>query len=113
MLKITSITEDAKQKHTLILPSGDFLVLTISFKPLQTGWFIDELIFKDFTLKNMRICLLPNLLLPYVNKLPFGLACFSDEEREPTFQQDFSSSACTLYLLTEEEKEEYRDFLSE
>lgn len=107
MLKIDAITSDPYQKHTLFLPSGKSLSIIIYFRPLQYGWFIEELIYEEFEVRGIRICNLPNILLQFINQIPFGLACFSRDNREPTLQEDFISGASELFLLDEPEKEEY------
>ncbi len=113
MLKITKITNDAFQKQTLILPDGTSIQLTIKFVPMQLGWFITELTYGTFTLTGLRISNNPNMLRQWRNSLPFGLACFSNAEREPSQQQDFSSQASILYILTAAEVAQYEEFLSE
>ncbi len=60
----------------------------------------------------MRICNNPNMLYQWQNILPFGLSCFTQSNREPTLQQDFSSGSSGLYLLSQEECEAYRNYLT-
>lgn len=112
MLLIENITSQPFQHQTLVLPDGSVLELTLSFKDQQDGWFITELSYGDFIYRGARICVSPNLLFQFQHKLPFGLACFSQENREPTQQEDFSSGAAKLYILTNAEKEEYARLLS-
>lgn len=112
MLRIQNITTDSRQKQTLLLPDGTNFEMTLYYVPLQFGWFITELVYQDFVLRGARVCNSPNMLHQYRNQIPFGLACFSAEDREPMFQQDFSSEASKLYVLTEEEVDEYTEFLT-
>ncbi len=112
MYKIQQVTADPLQKQKLILPDGTFLTLTIYYVPMQLGWFITELVYGDFVLNGFRICNSPNMLYQWRNKLPFGLACFSKENREPTQQQDFSSGNSVMYLLSAAEVELYAEYLS-
>lgn len=112
MFLIEQVTDDSKQKRTLILPDGSQIQLSIYFIPMQFGWFITELIYKDFTLQGLRITNSPNMLHQFKNQLPFGIACFSKEDREPSQSQDFSSAASQLFVLDSDEIEEYQDFLS-
>lgn len=112
MLKIQQITEDSRQKQVLVLPDGNTVTLVIRFVPMQVGWFITSITYVDFVLNNVRIVNSPNILQQYRNQIPFGLACFSKENREPSLQQDFASGASTLYILTEAEVEEFTGFLS-
>lgn len=103
MLRINQITRDTLQKQTLILEDGSSFTLKMYFVPLQQGWFIRELTYGDFTLYGLRITVGPNMLYQWKNKLPFGLACTSVGDREPSLQDDFSSENCKLYVLTSEE----------
>lgn len=111
MLKITSLTNDPYQKQTLFLPNGETVVLYLYFRPMQFGWFIQKLQYGDFILNSVRITNSPNMLFQFMNKLPFGLGCFSKDNREPTQQDDFTSGASSLYILTEEECQAYLEFV--
>lgn len=112
MLQIDTISTDASQTQTLILPDGTSIQLTIQFVPLQLGWFITDLEYGSFTLNGFRITNSPNMLRQYRNQLPFGLACFSTGDREPSQQQDFSSQNSILYILSAAEVAAYEAFLS-
>lgn len=112
MLRINELTDEFKQKHTLVLPDGTSFTMIIEYKPLQTGWFITSLTYGEFQIYNLRVVTSPNMLHQYRNQIPFGLACFVQEDQEPMLQQDFSSSRAKAYVLTEEEVDLYEDFLS-
>lgn len=112
MFKIEQISSAPKQKKTLVLADGSQVVMEMYFAEMQYGWFIRELTYQDFTLKGLRITNSPNMLYQFKNKIPFGLACFSKDNREPMLKQDFSSGASVLYILSEEEVEEYAELLS-
>lgn len=97
---------------TLVLPDGSTLTMTIYFIPMQQGWFITNLTYQDFVLNGLRITVSPNMLNQFRNQIPFGLACFSTGNREPSLQQDFSSGNCILYLLSQAECQQYATILS-
>lgn len=105
MFIIQQVTADPLQKQTLILPSGEKVDLTIEYKPLQFGWFIKSMVFGDWSIKGVRICTHPNLLHQNINEIPFGFACYSKANVEPTLQEDFlaTTGRSTLYLLSHEE----------
>lgn len=105
MYLIEGISKYSFQKQRLILPNGDPCVLTIQYKPLQYGWFITELSYDptDFLVKGARIVVSPNMLYQYRNRIPFGLACFTKNNQEPTLQEDFGSGFARLYILSEAE----------
>lgn len=112
MFLVQQITNNPLQKQTLILDDGTSLSLTIYFRPMQQGWFINELIYGSFVLNGVRITNSPNMLNQFINQIPFGLGCFSTANREPSQQQDFSSGASNLYILNHAECVAYREFLS-
>jgi hypothetical protein len=112
MYTIQQITSDTLQKQTLTLPDGTLLVIVMYFMPLQYGWVFREITYESFTLKNIRITNSPNILYQFKNQIPFGLACFSKDDREPTLQQDFASGNSKLYILSAEEVQQYSEFLS-
>lgn len=112
MYTIQQITTDPLQTQSLVLPDGTSIQFTIVYKPLQYSWFIQDLVYGDFEIQGARICVSPNMLYQYKNQIPFGLACFSANNREPTLQDDFSSGNAQLYILTPEEVAEYASFLS-
>jgi hypothetical protein len=112
MQQITSILNYANQSQNLILSDGTSLVMQMYFSPQQLGWFITSLTYGNFTLNGLRITNSPNMLHQFRNQIPFGLACFSTDDREPQFQQDFSSGASILYLLSAAEVEQYEEFLT-
>ena len=111
MYIIQQITTDFKQQQTLVLPDGTTILFQIKFIPLQGGWFIDTLTYGSFTIHNLRICNSPNMLHQFRNIIPFGLTCFSSYNREPSQQEDFSSGASIMYLLSAAEVNEYATFL--
>lgn len=115
MYQVQNVTDDARQKHNLALPDGNVIQLQFHYAPMQFGWFIDSIIYGGgaFTLNGLRICNSPNLLHQFRNQIPFGLGVTTIGGREPTQQQDFSSQAARLFILTPEEVEAFYDYLSE
>ena len=109
---IQQITTDSNQTRTLILADGTQLTFTMYCRPMQYGWFITNLVYQSFTLTELRITNSPNMLHQFRNQIPFGLACYTAADREPSQQQDFSSGASTLYLLTAADVAAYTKFLT-
>ena len=107
MNKILQISDIPRQKITLALPNGSSFSLSIYFSTRQIGWFIDELIYESVTIKGVRISNSPNMLYQFSNKLPFGIACFSDQDLEPVIQTAFLNGTSNLYLLTAAEVASY------
>ena len=112
MLKVGQITDDYLQKQSLVLPDGSSISLTLYYMELQQGWFIRELVYGDFILRGVRISNNPNFLHQYKNQIPFGMGCFSVDNREPFLINDFLDENSILYILTEDEVVNYTDVLS-
>lgn len=110
---INQVTSDSRQRQIIALDDGTSFEIAIYFMPMQLGWFIEEIIYGEFKATCLRIVNSPNLLHQFKNLIPFGLACISNEDREPSLQEDFSSGASNLYVLTQEEMNQYEEFLSE
>lgn len=111
MNKINQITNNTRQKQTVPLPDGTSFDISIYFVPMQYGWFIEELNYQGFKITCMRIVNSPNLLRQFKNQLPFGLACISNDDREPSLQDDFKSGASNLFTISKEEILQYEEFL--
>lgn len=111
MLSIQGISADPKQKFNLILPDGSQFQMEIYYRAQQFGWFITKLVYGDFVLNELRITNNPNMLYQWQNLIPFGLACFTLSNREPTQVQDFDSGDSNLYVLTQAEVLEYTRYI--
>lgn len=112
MRQILQLTSDAQQLMTFDLDDGSSVSLSLYFSPMQLGWFIREISYNDFVLDGVRICNSPNFLHQYRNQIPFGIACISMGDREPSLQQDFSSTNSKLYVLTEADLQTVEDFFT-
>lgn len=108
---IKHITNAPKQELSILLDDGTSFLIEVHYMPLQQGWFIVRLEYKEFILRGLRICNSPNLLHQFKNILPFGLGCISSEKREPMLQFDFSEENSKLLVLTEEEVDQYQELL--
>lgn len=112
MKTIEQITTEPLQKQTIVLDDGSTVSFVIAYVPMQYGWFFREIIYKSFKVTNIRVTNSPNILHQFKNQIPFGIACFSEENREPFLQEDFSSGTSKLYLLSLEETQDYAEYLS-
>lgn len=112
MLKVNGLSDYSKQNLTLVTTDGENIVMAIEYKPQQKGWFFTELSYGDFTINNMRITTGPNIIRQFKNKVPFGICVVTNENQEPTEQQDFASGRSKMYVLTAEEVQQYEDYLN-
>ena len=95
----------------LLLPDSTTVSVTLYFAPQQFGWFFTNITYNTFVLNYLRVVNSPNMLLQFQNQIPFGLACYSTNNREPSQQTDFSSNASVLYLLDQTDMAEVYSFL--
>jgi len=126
MYQVLQISDATLQDFNLVLLDGSTVQMEIYYRPLQYGWFINSLVYASstanygapsnyngpFTISGIRITTSPNILYQFKNQIPFGLACFTQNNREPTQQGDFLSGASKLYILTSEEVAAYSEALS-
>lgn len=112
MYQVQNITNDTRQIQSLVLPDNTIIQLSMYFIPMQYGWFVTNLTYGDFVLTGVRISNSPNMLYQFRNKIPFGIACISDQGREPSQQNDFAVGASRLFILTPDEVKQYTVFLS-
>lgn len=111
MFLIQNIAAAPYQKQSVILPSGAAVNFTLYFRSMQQGWFLENISYGTFSLNGVRITNSPNILNQWRNEIPFGLACYSTNNREPGLLQDFSSSASILYILSQDEVDAYTEYL--
>lgn len=112
MYRVENLTNSSRQKQVLVLPDQSKIEISIYFIPMQYGWFITSLVYKDFILNNIRISNSPNMLNQFRNQIPFGMACISTQNREPSLQDDFATDVAQLFILTPEEVDAYTAFLT-
>lgn len=110
---ITTITQDTRQRQTVPLDDGTSFEIALYYIPMQYGWFIEQIVYGEFVLDSMRVCNSANLLYQFKNFLPFGLACISKDDREPSQIEDFVSGKSQLFVVSQEEMKQYEEFLSE
>lgn len=111
MLEIGNISDDAFQTQTVVNDEGVSFYIEMYFVPLQYSWVITKIVYEDFVAENIRICNSPNILHQFRNLIPFGIACVSDDDREPSLIGDFQEGFTKLYLLSKEETELYEEYL--
>ena len=101
-MKKIDLTSDARQKLTVLTDDNKQVVLELTYKPNQLGWFCD-LNYGDFSLCGFRLTNCPNLLNAWSDILPFGLCCYVLQKSEPFLKEDFLNGRATLYLINSED----------
>lgn len=108
---VQSINSAPLQQQTIVLDDGTTFALSVQFVPEQYAWFIPSLIYGDFVLNGIKIVNSPNFLFQWMNLIPFGMACYSTDNREPSLQDDFSSGASKIYILNHDECDAFKDYI--
>ena len=113
MYQITGITDNATQNLSMVLPDGSTITMTMYYILQQSGWFFTNLQYSSgWNLQGVRITNNPNILYQWRNLVPFGLACFSTNDIEPTQITSFISGASNLYVLTAAEVAGYTAYIN-
>lgn len=105
---LDTISNDAKQKHTILLEKDNSSILIrLVYKPTQLGWFMDvEYETKNFAVYGIRITTNLNLLNQWRNVLPFGIICYCEDNYDPLSIEDFLVGRAHLAILSEDEVKE-------
>jgi len=115
MKKIENLTNDPFQQQNVVLADGSILFIQMFYRQTQLGWFFTQLRHPQLNggipIYGLRVCNNGNILRQFKNIINFGRSCYTDGSREPTQIQDFSSGASSLYVLSEDEVQQYEDFL--
>jgi len=112
MKQITELTQDYKQKYTLVTEDNETLLLELNFIQQQKEWSFN-LTYNNYSLTGQRLVVGPNILRRYKNLFPFGLLITSTNGLDPFLLDDFVTGRIGIYLLTQAEVEQVElDFYS-
>jgi len=107
---LNEITDDPKQKMTVVTPQGDEFDFYLEFRETQGLWFCN-IAFKDTVINGLGLVCGANILRQWKNILPFGLAVGSSDVGDPYYIDDFVNGRIQVFVLTEAEvkatEEEY------
>lgn len=105
MQQISTLSNEPKQRHQLVLESNDTVDFRLYFYPRQQSWYFD-FTYKDFSATGLKVVLSPNTLRNFKNIIPFGIGFDTDGLVEPFQIDDFSSGRVRMYLLNSEDVEQ-------
>lgn len=102
---LDTISNDAKQKHTILLDKDNSqVVIRLIYKPTQLGWFMDvEYETKNFAVYGLRVTTNLNILNQWRNTIPFGIVCYCEDAQDPLSIEDFLVKRAYLAVLDEDE----------
>lgn len=102
MQKITSLTNDYKQKIKIPIYTGKILELNFKYSESQSCWFY-EFIYEGFRAGWYMLVNSPNALREFQFILPFGIGCSVTDGQDPYFLNDFITGRVSVYILTKDE----------
>jgi hypothetical protein len=107
MAQQINFTGDIKQEFILNLDNGETITLRIDYIAIFQGFYLINYVYQEQKIfLNLRITLTPfGILDQFKNILPFDLLCYSNDNIEPIFQNDFTSGRVLLTLISQEEKQ--------
>lgn len=101
---INNLTNFADQITTLQLEDGSTANLELIYQGATERWTMN-LTYGTRTYNGIGMCCYPNLLRPWREILPFGLACTTQDQTDPFDINDFASGRVSLYILTQADVE--------
>ncbi len=105
MLQITTLTNEPKQRHQLILENRETVNFRLYYSLRQQAWYFD-FEYKDLVVNCSKVVLSPNTLRNFRKIIPFGIGFMADSYVEPFSIDDFSSQRVKMYILNQTDVEE-------
>ncbi len=102
MQQITTLTDEPKQRHQLVLDNNETVDFRLYFSARQQAWYFD-FSYKDLTCNGFKVVLTPNALRCFRRIIPFGIAFDTEGFVEPFQIDDFSSGRVKMYVLNAED----------
>ena len=102
MQYLSNITNNPNQTYNMYDDASNSIAMTLIYLPNQQIWMAN-FIWKNWILNGIILTNEMNCLKQYVNNIPFGIACVSNDLVDPFLLTDFSSGRSRLYLLNQTE----------
>lgn len=100
MTRVDNLTDAADQTATLILPDNTAATMRLRFHPRTQRWVADVgYATKNFQVNGLNLCCFPNVMRPWREIIPFGLAFMTADFTDPFQLQDFATGRVAVYLL--------------
>lgn len=101
MYAVNQLTDDAFQTTVLQMPDGSTATLNLYFRASTPRWYFDFLhpALPFGGPQGNGLSVYPNLLRPWQNIVPFGMACVTLDQQDPVGNRDFVDGYATIYIL--------------
>lgn len=98
MQLLTNLTDAADQLMTLTLDDGSTLQLELIYRPNIQRWSAN-ITHPLLTLVGYNLAMSPNILRPWRNLIPFGIAIDSTIGLDPIAIEDWADGNSLIYIL--------------
>lgn len=98
MRQIDNLSSDADQVLQVTLADGSIVSFEFFYRAAIQRWTCSVARI-NFEADNLNLCVHPNLLRGYRDRIPFGLAITSNDGADPAFIDDFASGRIKVYVL--------------
>jgi hypothetical protein len=98
MRQIDNLSAEANQVLQVTLADGTLVSFEFFYRAAIQRWTV-SVARLEFEAYNLDLCLHPNLLRGYRERVPFGLAVTSTDGADPAFIDDFASGRIKIYVL--------------
>lgn len=102
MQTLNNLTDDADQLMTMVMPDGTAITMEFNYRPAIQRWAL-SLSTPGLTLNGYNLKQGPNILRPWRNVIPFGIAILSSTGVDPINVGDFLNGTVTVNMLTADE----------
>ncbi len=97
---IDNLTNFADQTTLVKLEDGSTVSIELIFHGATERWVMN-VTYGDRVFNGVGVCCYPNLMRPWKNLIPFGIACTSANQTDPFNINDFATGRVLLYVLDE------------
>jgi hypothetical protein len=99
MQMINNLTDNADQLTNFTLPDATVLQLEFIYRPGIARWHM-HLTHPLLTLRGVNLVVSPNILRPWKNIIPFGMAILSTTGLDPMNVTDLSDGTVSVNILS-------------
>ena len=100
---INVLSDDPNQSMNISLDDGSKIVLDLTYKSNQRGWFMTITWRGVVYCRNRRIVTSPNNLRALRNIIPFGISVVTSDNHEPVNLDDFTTGRAKFYILNSDD----------
>lgn len=112
MQQLNTLTDDADQIITVVLLDGSTVSLEFVYRPAIQRWTMNLTYGTTLVLNGYNLAVGPNILRPWKNLIPFGMAILSVSGLDPINLTDFLDGSVTVNVLSAAEVQQVEALLA-